>query len=210
MQFSYAQIDEALATAHGIPDHKRSAFLARIKHLQKLGFPPGVNTGRGRAAVYGIGQAFLLALGLELIQLGTNPERAINSIHRCIADVCHGVLIWADEAPKDSNQIFYVLAPAAISESFAAQHDLMLRPMDLVNVQTFIETADGLYPRLSLINLGLLLTGLHRRLAPDNETSQFKTALKSWAGETLENPEKTMGNWAGRADRSEVLHDGNS
>lgn len=62
---------------HSIADEKRSAFSNRLRHLQKLGFPPGTNAGRGRAVAYQTGHAIQLAIVLEMNQVGLSPERAI-------------------------------------------------------------------------------------------------------------------------------------
>jgi hypothetical protein len=52
LELSFAQVEKALAHTHNIAEPKRRAFAARLQHLQKLKFPAGTNTGRGRAAKY--------------------------------------------------------------------------------------------------------------------------------------------------------------
>ena len=71
---SYAQVADVLAAQHEVADANRVAFRGRLQHFQRLGFPAGINTGRGRSAKYGFGQVLMLALGLELIQFGLSPE----------------------------------------------------------------------------------------------------------------------------------------
>lgn len=74
---NYGAVESLFSELHGIHPDRRIAFKARLKHLQRLGFPPGVNTGTGRSAEYGAAQVYLLAIGLELLQLGLSPERAV-------------------------------------------------------------------------------------------------------------------------------------
>ncbi|MEO6092333.1 MAG: hypothetical protein ABIT04_10365 [Novosphingobium sp.] len=80
LAFQFAHVEQALAAMHGVADDRRSAFQARLKHYQKKGFPPGLNTGRGRAATYHVEHALKLGLALEFNQMGLTPERAIHLI----------------------------------------------------------------------------------------------------------------------------------
>jgi hypothetical protein len=60
----------------GLDPQRAIAFRGRFDRLRKLGCPTGVNTGKGRAAVYGWTQIIQLALALDLINLGMTPEYA--------------------------------------------------------------------------------------------------------------------------------------
>lgn len=80
MSLAFGAVEDVFARLHGIREDKRVAFRARFKHLKRLGFPPGTNTGSGRAAAYEGPEIFLLALALELLQLGLSPERAVGLI----------------------------------------------------------------------------------------------------------------------------------
>lgn len=76
-RFSYVEVGAALGCIHEIDGEKLPAFLARLKHLQKLGFPPGTNTGKGRPAAYSFEALCQLIAALELIQIGWLPTRAV-------------------------------------------------------------------------------------------------------------------------------------
>lgn len=82
MEFGFATVDAILSRINMIRADAGTAFAARLKHLQRLGFPEGVNTGRGHAAVYNIGHLCDLNSALQLIQLGYLPERAIVSVRK--------------------------------------------------------------------------------------------------------------------------------
>jgi hypothetical protein len=92
LAYGFADVEAALAEMHLIADDRRSAFSNRLKHLQRLGFPPGVNTGRGRAATYYAEHAFLLGVALQLNELSISPERAIKVIELSFEGLAGGAL----------------------------------------------------------------------------------------------------------------------
>ena len=119
MEFNFADVERALALTYNVRDDKRSAFSYRLKHLQKLGFPPGINTGRGRAATYTVGHLFLLGVALELNQLGLNPERAVGVIEENMLDIAQGGMMAAREGPPDGSfELPFLLyfVPAGLSD----------------------------------------------------------------------------------------------
>ena len=75
VSLTYAQTLRLLASVHSVSDAKLVAFRGRLQHFQRLGFPPGVNTGRGRAAIYGPAELMNLLVAFEMLQLGMTPER---------------------------------------------------------------------------------------------------------------------------------------
>lgn len=77
---TYGEVEAALAEMHRIPDEKRVAFKARLKHFQRLGFPKGANTGTGKRVAYTLGMTLHLAVATDLVQLGNTPERIANKI----------------------------------------------------------------------------------------------------------------------------------
>lgn len=72
---SFKEVVVFLGAAHLIAISKLSKFEARIKDFQRRGFPPGLNTGKGKAAEYGAEQVILLMLAFELLELGMTPEK---------------------------------------------------------------------------------------------------------------------------------------
>ena len=80
VNFSFSQIEAALAGLHRIAPAHRTAFASRIKNYQRQGFPPGTKTGKGRAASYNIGHLLQLAFVFEFNQLGLLPERASRTV----------------------------------------------------------------------------------------------------------------------------------
>jgi len=80
MSLSFKQIVAILMDVNGIHVDRQSAFEARLKQWQKMGFPSDVNVGKGTRASYGAKQAYQLAICLALLEIGMTPERAHETI----------------------------------------------------------------------------------------------------------------------------------
>lgn len=80
MSLRFNQVERMLHQLHAIGPGKHAAFRSRLQHIQRLGFPAGANTGRGRPAAYSAGQIMSLAIAVELLQLGMSPERAVAAL----------------------------------------------------------------------------------------------------------------------------------
>ena len=77
MEFTFSEVIAALCLKHGIDPEHTGAFRGRVQHMQRSGFPPGVNTGKGNTVSYGWQELLLLALAFEYLEVGATPERAI-------------------------------------------------------------------------------------------------------------------------------------
>lgn len=80
VSLTYAQVETALAGMNRIADDKRIAFKARLKHLQRLGFPPGSNTGTGKRVAYSYMTYIQMVVAVELMQSGIAPARIVRII----------------------------------------------------------------------------------------------------------------------------------
>lgn len=99
-----------LADGMEVRSELRSAFLGRFQHLQRLKLIEGVNPGRGVAAEYKAHQLLIIAITMQMLQLGLNPERAVDVIrnnqdrvHSAITVAVkdggiHPALLWFDAA----------------------------------------------------------------------------------------------------------------
>lgn len=76
----FGELEAVLADLNGIPSHQRTAFQARLKNFHRLGFPAGIGQGRGKAVIYTARELILMAVAVELTQLGLTPERVIEVI----------------------------------------------------------------------------------------------------------------------------------
>ena len=80
MEFTYKEVLEILSRKHHIADANRTAFRGRIQHMQRLGFPTGVNTGKGKPVTYTWRELLLMGLALEYLEIGSTPDRSIAEI----------------------------------------------------------------------------------------------------------------------------------
>lgn len=76
MSLTFAQAHFALSFVSQIAPSRADAFEARLKQWQKMGFPEGINVGRGVRASYGATQVYQLLFMLKLLHVGLTPERA--------------------------------------------------------------------------------------------------------------------------------------
>lgn len=117
MEFRYPDIEAALAAMHSIADERRSAFSNRLRHLQKNGFPPGTNPGRGKAVVYNVRHAVQMAVILEMNQVGLNPERAMNLAKENMSRIQAATYLAATEMRSgDEEAILLVFDPVTLAD----------------------------------------------------------------------------------------------
>jgi hypothetical protein len=82
MNLSFNQVEAVFAARFDIPADRAVAFRGRLQHLQRLNFPTGVNTGRGKKASYGWKQIIQLTVALDLIDFGMTPDVAARSVRQ--------------------------------------------------------------------------------------------------------------------------------
>ena len=73
-QLEFANLMPAMAKVLNIPSDGLTAFSSRIKNLQRIGVPPGLESRRGKRTLYTSEQATELCLAVELNLGGLTPE----------------------------------------------------------------------------------------------------------------------------------------
>lgn len=155
-----------LAHTHNIASEKRTAFQARLKNLLKLGLLPQVTSGRGKAATYSPWDLILLAITLELSQLGLTPARALLVIQINQRNIATVVWNAADAGPPRDGKLPF---PMLLSFDPRGLAELELNSTGDVAARSFRWSALGnLQPqlnewfpqglrRLSIINVSALI-----------------------------------------------------
>lgn len=202
MEFSYAQIERLVAAMHGILPARRSALEGRLKHFKRLGFPSGVNTGRGIAAKYNISAVLRLVVAFELLQLGIMPEKAvalIRGMNLILVDAAGYAGTDLVEGP-DPDVVdpdrpykydpFYILFdPVALSPLIAPydQGELAMGTLTATLDSQLGEHLDRGKARTALINCTYVLgaVAIHLRNEERIPCAAFGEALLDWA-RTLE------------------------
>lgn len=80
LTFNHSQVFDVLCHLNRIAIDKRATFQARLKHLQRLKFPEGVNTGKGKPAQYKFSHLMQMVIAIELIQAGMTPQVAADLV----------------------------------------------------------------------------------------------------------------------------------
>lgn len=195
---------------HNVADDKRSAFAGRLKHLQRMGFPPGVNTGRGRPAKYEPSQLFFLAVIFELNQFGVGPEKAAHMTDQNIHTLADGAIRALTETEEHQRQIVCNFPARALA-------DLSNEPVDEMFIQcfTFQEAREAMEmigkiqagSRIAMFSLSGLIN-LLANLWPENKDGEFRDGLLAWARETKK--KSPLNELQHRFEREISERDGNS
>lgn len=77
LALSQVQILEFLARQYEVREDRRGALKGRLQHFQRLGFPAGLNTGRGRAATYDLSKTLQLLIAFEMLQMALSGEQVV-------------------------------------------------------------------------------------------------------------------------------------
>lgn len=80
MQLSYRQLEVILAAYLNVHPDKIGTFRSRMKQLQRLEFPAGVNIGRGVRMTYSAEHLLQLAVAFEVIGTGLAAKAATDLV----------------------------------------------------------------------------------------------------------------------------------
>jgi hypothetical protein len=82
MELTYRKLEAVLVAHLAIDPDRVPTFRSRIKQLQRLNFPSGVNVGRGEKMVYSGAHLFKLVTAFELIGTGMPAQFATQLVER--------------------------------------------------------------------------------------------------------------------------------
>jgi hypothetical protein len=197
VQYTFAQVEAALAETYGVAHERRSSFRARLQNLQKLGFPPGTNTGRGRAARYDPGHVYLLGVALELLQLGLTPERAKSVIESDLHAVAMAGAMAARAGVPDYEiqfPIFLYLDPAVLRYLMrpTGEEDLAVATFFYAGMaQALVQFQEGFksgVPRMAFFCVSTLIHDLATFLPRElDDIAPFYLSLEEWAHPYIHN-----------------------
>lgn len=163
------QLQWLMMRLHDVPAEKRIAMMGRLKHLQRLGWPRRANPGKGSRVKYDAEQVLSVALALELIQMGSTPERVVDDLHLNTA-VCWRANYAAAKAHKAGGApILLVMNPWSLT--FALDPDRSGRsymPMlyfELSEMDRFLSAwAEASSRRMGIVNLSALISKIDEAL----------------------------------------------
>ena len=114
MELTYGELELFLAEIHKAAPEKRTALKGRLKHFQRLGWPEGTNKGKGARVKYGFGQTMMLAMGMELLQLGLTPERVVLQLRYSGGYLADGFAEALKQHGSDGDDVYYIFAPESL------------------------------------------------------------------------------------------------
>lgn len=153
---SFSQAAELLQGVHAIAPHSIGTFRARLKHLQRLGFPSGINTGKGKAAEYGWREIILIEIAIQFIELGISPEHTRKICVDYEQTIINNIVEFLNsEEFVDHNQRFLVINISSIDHlKFEYER---FDPIEILNKTDLISLFDFsneiLRQRISIINI---------------------------------------------------------
>lgn len=198
MEFTFAEVEHALVVTYDIAEPKRPAFRARLQHLQKLKFPAGLNTGRGRAAKYTVGHIYLIAVALELLQLGLSPERAKRVIEEDLYSVAMaGAMAARSGVPSErrfDSPSFLYCDPASLREltTIYGGEDWTSQTFFYAGLGQVLENfkewfVEGVQ-RMAFFSVSALIYDLALYTLPQTkEQARFYTGIEEWADPFIHN-----------------------
>lgn len=208
--WNFGQLESVLATIHGIVPNKRTAFQARLKNLNRLGLPTGLEMRKGKATLYGVGEIIEMALAVEMTQLGLSPERVedlIGSTYHSIGMAVGMAARDLEESPDgftssakiDPRAIFLYFDPTALRSQTGpiqrqdgpdyfpdqARDSFGYGDEEIVR-KYLVRWTSTSAPRISLINvtsmLDVLASGVGDTDALLEKRREFFSEMAAWAG----------------------------
>jgi hypothetical protein len=88
-------VEKLLRDGLEIDEENRSTFKSRIKHLQRMQFPPGTNTGKGKKFDYGWPQIIQYIVVFDLLDQGMSPEIATSLVVESESKIERGAITFA-------------------------------------------------------------------------------------------------------------------
>ncbi|WP_144036782.1 hypothetical protein [Sphingopyxis witflariensis] len=101
VEMSFATLETTLAVHFGIPPDDYGKFRARIKQLQRLGFPPGVNVGRGTKFAYTVDHFLQSGIALELLNSGLTGKLVTDLVTEHWQKIGAGIWAAHDRSPRN-------------------------------------------------------------------------------------------------------------
>jgi hypothetical protein len=167
----YGELDAVVRVMHRVaPDN--AALVARFKYMQRLGFPEGVNPGRGVRSVYGLEEALKVLLAFELLETGATPTRVVRMVRTGWSDLRRPLALgWlaARERGARPRRLMICATPGAFRELGEPDDPRApvaepLRPMRLDDLVRWQEAADETMPETAT---DVVAAGAPRRLVID-------------------------------------------
>lgn len=92
---SFADVQDVIASRHGVPPTGRRALLSRLRHLNAADFPPGTRVGPGRRADYRVDDLFAFSMWFALAEAFVPPTVVSRLVRDCWPELVRAMLTAA-------------------------------------------------------------------------------------------------------------------
>lgn len=123
MKLSYSDLVDFLCWMNRIAPDSEAAFRARLRHFQRLGFPEGSNTGKGKRAKYDLDMLLQLVIAIQFMQAGMTPQRIVhlvtknwNETRTYLLFACAPEPLVSADGDKLSNELVLCVSPESLRD----------------------------------------------------------------------------------------------
>lgn len=190
-RFRFGEIELALRKIHHLPTAAAPSFRARLRNLKRAGLDLG-GSKPGRRANLTTGDALVMALAVELGQLGNSPERTVFLLRYS----AEGVATAVQAALSGAEDTLLLYSPKAWSTSDGYSPPvgaLSSFPLGKLaeDAGAWLLRMSSHERRLAVINFSAVFEKLVENLAP-HSSEPLLPDLQEWAAElrkwAIENP----------------------
>jgi len=180
LTWTFGEVESALSAMHRIASDRRTAFQARLKNFHRLGFPPSLQSLKGRPTTYEPEQVFMMAVVLELSQFGVGPERAARLTIESEERLAEGVFMALDPDSADTTVWCSLTANALDDLMSGDQRDHHMHCMVLHRLLVSISSQHKRIGRIACFSISGLIEQLVDYLAKKHGPT-FLEQLGVWA-----------------------------
>ncbi|UUL82224.1 hypothetical protein [Sphingomonas qomolangmaensis] len=164
LKLSFSRLEAVLITYFRIDPERAGTFRARIKQLQRLNFPSGVNVGRGTKFDYELTHCLKLILSFELMARGLPAKFVTDMIEASWPRLQVGFqLVPNPNLGADRDDIFAVINSDLIGDGYKPEESIWIYDFD--KLQSFILESKRDNAALVSINLCTVLNRLMDQLS---------------------------------------------
>jgi hypothetical protein len=136
---SYKVLEQVLYEMHRVPAARQSAFLARLRYMQRHDFP-AARVGRGRKVAYDLEQIFQIAIAFEFLQFGAQPAQVMRLLRSAWPDIL--AALRCPPAGRVSARSIIAHYPVALDESGSELGIDDMASLDPVRIISFADLGD--------------------------------------------------------------------
>jgi hypothetical protein len=188
MKLRFGEVEHALQGMHDVASVKASGFRARLRHLKRAGLRTGASAP-GRKANLAIGDAVMIALAVELGQIGNTPERSAEILHANL-DQVRSAVATANAAEQSASPIILYFFPESWADlsngNVEGEADKAASTFGWTNAVDLAARLPGFFDagssRIAMINLSDVLLHLVTALAPPERRAALRDEIAAWTG----------------------------